>query len=125
MSPFMFSLALRSHAEQGWAKWQSAASSLAMRSSDALWVSDFTYVSTWRGFVYVAFVIDVYARRIVGWKVARSARTDFLPDALEQALHARRRAGDDALIHHSDRGVLTGLNWLSRHCFAWPSVAVH
>ncbi|MBN8727243.1 MAG: IS3 family transposase [Xanthomonadales bacterium] len=72
---------------------------------NALWVSDFTYVSTWQGFVYVAFVIDVFARRIVGWKVSSSARTDFVLDALEQALHARRKAGDDALIHHSDRGV--------------------
>ena len=72
---------------------------------NALWVSDFTYVSTWQGFVYVAFVIDVFARRIVGWKVSSSARTDFVLDALEQALHARRRKGDDTLIHHSDRGV--------------------
>jgi len=72
---------------------------------NALWVSDFTYVSTWQGFVYVAFVVDVYARRIVGWKVSASARTDFVLDALEQALHARRRADDARLIHHSDRGV--------------------
>ncbi len=72
---------------------------------NALWVSDFTYVSTWQGFVYVAFVIDVFARRIVGWKVSRSARTDFVLDALEQALHERRPVGKDALIHHSDRGV--------------------
>lgn len=72
---------------------------------NALWVSDFTYVSTWAGFVYVAFVIDVYARRIVGWKVSASARTDFVLDALEQALHARCRADDERLIHHSDRGV--------------------
>lgn len=72
---------------------------------NALWVSDFTYVSTWQGFVYVAFVIDVFARRIVGWKVSNSARTDFVLDALEQALHARRRGEDEALIHHSDRGV--------------------
>ena len=72
---------------------------------NALWVSDFTYVSTWQGFVYVAFIVDVYARRIVGWKVSTSARTDFVLDALEQALHARRRAGDEGLIHHSDRGV--------------------
>ena len=71
---------------------------------DALWVSDFTYVSTWQGFVYVAFVIDVYARRIVGWKVSGSARTDFVLDALEQALHARRPPRD-GLVHHSDRGV--------------------
>ncbi len=70
-----------------------------------LWVSDFTYVSTWQGFVYVAFVIDVFARRIVGWKVSRSARTDFVLDALEQALYARRPTSQDGLIHHSDRGV--------------------
>ena len=69
-----------------------------------LWVSDFTYVSTWQGWLYVAFVIDVFARRIVGWRVSRSMTTDFVLDALEQALHARRfdRSGD--LIHHSDRG---------------------
>ena len=69
-----------------------------------LWVSDFTYVSTWQGFVYVAFVIDVFARRIVGWRVSRSMRTDFVLDALEQALYARRAERDGALIHHSDRG---------------------
>ena len=70
---------------------------------NALWVIDFTYVSTWAGFVYVAFVIDVYARRIVGWKVSSTAHTDFVLDALEQALHARRPK--ESLIHHSDRGV--------------------
>jgi putative transposase len=69
-----------------------------------LWVSDFTYVSTWQGFVYVAFVIDVFARRIVGWRVSRSMRTDFVLDALEQALYARGREDDEALICHSDRG---------------------
>ena len=71
---------------------------------NALWVSDFTYVSTWAGFVYVAFVIDVYARRIVGWKASGSSRTDFGLDALEQALHERRPT-QGGLIHHSDRGV--------------------
>ena len=71
---------------------------------NALWVSDFTYVSTWAGFVYVAFVAFVYARRIVGWKVSASARTDFVLDALEQALPARRPT-QGGLIHHSDRGV--------------------
>jgi putative transposase len=71
---------------------------------NALWVSDFTYVSTWAGFVYVAFVIDVFARRIVGWKASASARTDFVLDALEQALHARKPVGTARLIHHSDRG---------------------
>ena len=69
-----------------------------------LWVSDFTYVSTWQGWVYVAFVIDVYARRIVGWRVSSSMHTDFVLDALEQALYARQPERDDALIHHSDRG---------------------
>ena len=69
-----------------------------------LWVSDFTYVSTWQGWLYVAFVIDVFARRIVGWRVSSSMRTDFVLDALEQALYARQPERDDALIHHSDRG---------------------
>jgi len=69
-----------------------------------LWVSDFTYVSTWQGWLYVAFVIDVFARRIVGWRVRTSMRTDFVLDALEQALYARHPERDDALIHHSDRG---------------------
>lgn len=67
-----------------------------------LWVADITFVSTWTGFVYVAFVIDVYSRRIVGWRVASSLRTDLVLDALEQALCAR--SGTQGLIHHSDRG---------------------
>jgi transposase InsO family protein len=69
-----------------------------------LWVSDFTYVSTWQGWLYVAFVIDVFARRIVGWRVSHSMRTDFVLDALEQALYARQPERSDALVHHSDRG---------------------
>ena len=69
-----------------------------------LWVSDFTYVSTWQGFVYVAFVIDVFARRIVGWRVSSSMRTEFVLDALEQALYARQPERNNALVHHSDRG---------------------
>ena len=69
-----------------------------------LWVSDFTYVSTWQGFVYVAFVIDVFARRIVGWRVSSSMTTDFVLDALEQALYARRNEREGELVHHSDRG---------------------
>ena len=69
-----------------------------------LWVSDFTYVSTWQGWLYVAFVIDVYARRIVGWRVSTSMHTDFVLDALEQALYARQPERDGELIHHSDRG---------------------
>ena len=69
-----------------------------------LWVSDFTYVSTWQGWLYVAFVIDVFARRIVGWRVSSSMRTDFVLDALEQALYARQPEQGSSLIHHSDRG---------------------
>ncbi len=68
-----------------------------------LWVSDFTYVSTWQGWLYVAFVVDVFARRIVGWRVSNTMHTDFVLDALEQALYARRPELG-ALIHHSDRG---------------------
>jgi transposase InsO family protein len=68
-----------------------------------LWVADLTYVATWRGFVYVAFVIDVFSRTIVGWRVSSSLRTDLALDALEEALHARPRC--QGQIHHSDRGV--------------------
>ena len=70
-----------------------------------LWVADFTYVATWRGFVYVAFVIDVFARYIVGWRVSASLATDFVLDALEQAIYDRCGAEVPALIHHSDRGT--------------------
>ena len=72
---------------------------------DRLWLADFTYVATWTGFVYVAFVIDAYARRIVGWRASRTAHADFVLDALEQALHDRRPAGRGGLVHHSDRGA--------------------
>jgi transposase InsO family protein len=68
------------------------------------WVSDFTHVSTWQGWLYVAFVIDVFARRIVGWRVSSSMQTGFVLDALEQALYARQPKLSDGLIHHSDRG---------------------
>jgi transposase InsO family protein len=68
-----------------------------------LWIADFTYVATWTGFVYVAFVIDVFSRRIVGWRVSRTMHTDLVLDALEQALHQRQPG--TGLIHHSDRGV--------------------
>ena len=68
-----------------------------------LWVADLTYVATWRGFVYVAFVTDVFSRRIVGWRVSSSLRSDLALDALEQALHDRKDR--ESLVHHSDRGV--------------------
>ena len=82
-----------------------------------LWVSDFTYVATWSGFVYVAFVIDAYARRIVGWRVSRSAHAGFVLDALEQALHDRRPLSGSGLVHHSDRGVQGGFKRSSQHGF--------
>ena len=71
---------------------------------NCLWVSDFTYVATWQGFVYVAFVIDTFARRIVGWRVSRTAHASFVLDALEQAIHQRQPAHRGGLVHHSDRG---------------------
>ncbi|GAB4175526.1 MAG: hypothetical protein Kow0020_11260 [Wenzhouxiangellaceae bacterium] len=67
-----------------------------------LWVADITWVATWTGFVHAAFVVDVYARRIVGWRVSRSLKTDLVPDALEQALWSSRDT--EGLVHHSDRG---------------------
>ena len=69
---------------------------------DQLWVADFTYVATWLGMIYVAFVIDVFARRIVGWRVSRSMHTELVLDALDQAIHQRNASQD--LVHHSDRG---------------------
>jgi putative transposase len=71
---------------------------------NVLWVSDFTYVATWQGFVYVAFVIDTFARRIVGWRASRTAHAGFVLDALEQALHDRQPVHRGGLVHHSDRG---------------------
>jgi putative transposase len=78
-----------------------------------LWVADQTYVATWAGFVYVAFVIDVFACSIVGWRVSNSLRSDLALDALEQALHAR--AADD-IVHHSDRGVQPRFKGSSQRC---------
>ena len=81
---------------------------------NALWLSDFTYVATWSGFVYVAFVIDAFARRIVGWRVSRSMQAGFVLDALEQALHARQPAQKDGLIHHSDRVITICVDQIHR-----------
>jgi putative transposase len=77
----------------------------AVTRPNALWVADLTYVATWRGLVYVAFVIDAFARRIVGWRVSSSLRSDIALDALEQALYDRAIDDSEELIHHSDRGV--------------------
>lgn len=70
-----------------------------------LWVADLTYIATWRGFAYVAFVIDVFSRRIVGWRASNSLRSDLALDALEQALYDRPIGESERLVHHSDRGV--------------------
>ena len=79
---------------------------------NVLWVSDFTYVATWSGFVYVAFVIDAYARRIVGWRGSRTAHASLVLDALEQALHERRPVQGGGLVHHSDsQSVLASCSW--------------
>ena len=82
---------------------------------NVLWLSDFTYVATWTGFIYVAFVIDAYARRIVGWRASRTARAGFVLDALEQALHDRRPVHRGGLVHHRDRGSQGGFRRSSQH----------
>jgi putative transposase len=82
---------------------------------NALWVADLTYVSTWSGFVYVAFVIDVFSRFIVGWRVSNSLHADLALDALEMAIWRRQRQDLTGLIHHSDRGVQGGFNRSSQH----------
>ena len=80
-----------------------------------LWVADLTYVATWSGFVYVAFVIDAFSRRIVGWRASRSLRTDLALDALEQAIWDRLGGDPERLVHHSDAGSQGGFNRLSQH----------
>ena len=89
-----------------------------------LWVADLTYVRTWSGFVYVAFVTDAYSRRIVGWQASRSLRSDLALHALEQAIWERNRAGHSVagVIHHSDRGGQTKFKGSSQHCLVRVSV---
>jgi hypothetical protein len=90
-----------------------------------LWVLDFTYVSTWQGWLYVAFVIDVFARRIVGWRVSTSMKTDFVLDALEQALYARQPHCTGGLIDHSDRGSpYVSIRYLNETAFT-KAEAIH
>jgi transposase InsO family protein len=89
---------------------------------NALWVADLTYVATWKGFVYVAFVIDVFARMIVGWRVSTSLQTDLALDALEQALYSRPTS--DGLVHHSDRGVQSGFKVSSQQCRVGSRVGI-
>ena len=83
-----------------------------------LWVADLTYVSTWSGFAYVAFVVDAYARRILGWRVAATMATSMVLDAIEQAIWTRQQEGILDLkdvVHHTDRGSQGGFNWSSQH----------
>jgi len=92
---------------------------------NALWVADFTYVATWVGVVYVAFVIDAYARRILGWRAAMSMRTQLVLDALDQAVWVRRREGATGLaglVHHTDAGSQTRLNRSSQLRLVLPTV---
>ena len=89
-----------------------------------LWVADLTYVRTWSGFVYVAFITDAYSRRIVGWQASRSLRSDLALHALEQALWERNRAGHSVagVVHHSDRGGQGGFNRSKQHLLVGVSV---
>ena len=85
------------------------------RRPDELWVADFTYCSTWSGIVYVAFIIDVYSRRLVGWKAARSMTTDLVVDALNMAAWTRRNTGVDGLVCHTDAGSQPGFKRSKQH----------
>jgi putative transposase len=87
-----------------------------------LWVADITYIPTWAGFLYLAIVLDVYSRRIVGWAMATHLKTDLVLDALNMALAQRRPAG---VIHHSDRGCQPEFNRSSQHCLVRSIVAGH
>src|SRR5262249_59520412 len=95
---------------------------LRATAPNGLWGAALPYVATWRGLVYVAFVIDVFARRIVGWRVSTSLRSDLALDALEQALYDRPRASAEPLIHHSDRGGHPEFNWSSQQWLCEPIV---
>ena len=87
-----------------------------------LWVADMTYIPTWAGFVYLAVVLDVYSRKVVGWAFGQQQTAGLVIQALNMALITRKPQG---VIHYSDQGSQPGFNWSSKHCFAWPSVSVH
>ena len=93
----------------------------AATGPNRLWVADITYVSTWQGFCYVAFVIDVFSRMIVGWRVSTSLRADLALDALEMAICTRNGEDLTHLVHHSDRGGQGVFNWPSVTPSAWPT----
>jgi putative transposase len=87
-----------------------------------LWVTDMTYVLTWAGFIFLAVVLDVWSRRVVGWAIGESMTGELVLAALNMALEQRRPCD---VVHHSDQGSQPRFNWSSQHCFALPSVAVH
>jgi putative transposase len=89
----------------------------APAAPNRLWVADITYVSTWTGWVYVAFVVDAYARRIIGWRTSTSMTTALVLDAIEHAIRTRERTGWDVkdVVHHTDRGSQGGFNWSTQH----------
>src|SRR5438445_13108921 len=87
-----------------------------------LWIADITYVATWSGFAYAAFVTDVFSRRIVGWRVSTTLRAALALDALEMAIWTRRSQSLERLVHHSDRGVQLGFNGPSQLCCVLPRV---
>jgi putative transposase len=89
------------------------------------WVADITYVPTACGFVYTAFVTDLFSRKIVGWQVADHLRAGLALDALEMAIYARRDGIGDELVHHSDRGVQLRFKGSSQHCLVGPSIGTH
>jgi putative transposase len=99
----------------------------AAPAPNRLWVADITYVKTHAGWVYVAFVIDVYSRRVVGWQASKSLRSDLALDALEMAVWNRQRAGIDVsgLVHHSARGVQLGFKGSSQRCLVMPRAKAH
>jgi len=94
----------------------------AASAPNRLWIADITYVATWSGFAYVAYVVDVFSRRILGWRVANTLRADLALDALEMAIWTRQFENLDGLVHHSDRGVQLRFKGSSQHCLVWVSV---
>jgi putative transposase len=94
----------------------------AADAPNRLWVADMTYVPTWAGFIYLAVVMDVWSRRIVGWSIGERMTAELVLQALNMALEQRRPTD---VVHHSDQGSQPRFNWSSQHCFGWQSVAVH
>jgi putative transposase len=98
-----------------WRRWAELDRDFTASAPNLRWVADITYIATWHGFCYVAFVLDLYSRRIVGWRVSNSLRADLALDARTQPVATRPRERDaDGLVHHSERGTVGGFNRLSQ-----------